>query len=344
MKFKLESDFAKHVKGPELLRVYLLMGSQPFLLSRYRDQLIKKAVGSNANDFSLHHFDGARFDMQAFYDAVEALPFLAEGQCVTLDAQPDQFDSSQLKELCSILEDPPATTCIIITLRNTEGKKEKTNLFIKACDKAGGVISLDARSRSDTLRFLRNRAQKNGCELSSTCAAYLIDRCGDDLQLLASETDKLCAYAVEGVITKEQIDEIVCAVLQAKVFDLSRAILRGNFTQAMDLIDQLCQQREPAAKILAVLSNAFVDLYRGYCIRQANIPVARAASELGYAKNREFVLKNAMSDSGRFSPVQLGKMLKTLTETDLRLKSTGSDDRAVLEYGIARLFSLLGNC
>ena len=45
MKFKLESDFAKHVKGPELLRVYLLMGSQPFLLSRYRDQLIKKAVG-----------------------------------------------------------------------------------------------------------------------------------------------------------------------------------------------------------------------------------------------------------------------------------------------------------
>lgn len=341
MKFKLESDFAKHVKSPELFRVYLLMGDQPYLIGRYRDQLIKKAVGGGANDFNLHRFDGAQLDMQAFYDAVESLPLFAESRCVTLDAELDKLDAAQMKELCAILEDPPVTTTIIITLR--DGKKDK-NALIKVCDKAGGVISLEARSRTDTSRFLRNRAQKNGCILSGDCAAYLMDRCGDNLQLLAMETEKLCAYAGGGEITKSQIDEIVSAALQARVFDLSKAILRGNFSRSMELCDQLFQQREPAAKVLAVLSGAFVDLYRGYCARQAGVPAARAAVELGYAKNREFAIKNAMSDSGRYGPAQLGKMLAILAEADLRLKSTGTNERTVLEHAIAQLFVLVGNC
>lgn len=341
MKFKLESDFAKHVKSPELMHVYLLMGDQSFLIGRYRDQLIKKAVGGSPNDFNLHRFDGSQLDMQSFYDAVESLPFFAESRCVTLDADLEKLDSGQMKELCSILEDPPATTTVIVSLR-ADGKKDKANALIKVCDKAGAVVALEARSRTDTLRFLRNRAQKSGCELSSDCAAYLIDRCGDNLQLLATETDKLCAYAGGGEITKGQIDDIISAALQARVFDLSKAILRGNFNRAMELIDQLCQQREPAVKILAVLSGAFVDLYRGYCARQAGAQPARAAAELGYAKNREFAIKNAMSDSGRYSPAQLGEMLRVLVEADLRVKSTGADERTVLEYAVARLFTLAG--
>lgn len=343
MKFKLESDFAKHVKGPELLRVYLLMGDQPYLIGRYREQLVKKAVGNHANEFNLHRFDGAQLDMQAFYDAVESLPFFAENRCVTLDGDLEKLDSSQIRELCSILADPPLTTTVIVSLRNAEGKKDKANALIKACDKAGCVVSLDARSRSDTLRFLRNRAQKNGCDLSSDCAAYMVERCGDNLQLLASETDKLCAYAGSGEITRKQVDDVVCVVLQARVFDLSKAILRGNFTRAMELCDQLFQQREPAVKILAVLSGAFVDLYRGYCARQAGIAPGRAAAELGYPKNREFAIKNAMSDSGRYGPEQLGKMLRVLAEADLRMKSTGSNERTVLEHAIAQLFVLSGS-
>lgn len=341
MKFKLESDFAKHVKSPELLRVYLLMGNQSFLIGRYREQLIKKAVGGDANDFNLHRFDGAQMDLQAFYDAVESVPFLAESRCVTLDADLDKLSSAEIQELCGILEDPPSTTTIIVSLR-AESKKEKANALIKACDKAGGVIALEARGRSDTLRFLRNRAQKNGCTLSSDCASYLMERCGDDLQLLATETDKLCAYARAGEITNRQVDEVVSAVLQARVFDLSKAILRGNFSRAMELCDHLFQQREPAARVLAVLSGAFVDLYRGYCARQAGVPAGRAAVELGYAKNREFVLKNAMSDSGRYEPAQLGEMLRILTMADLRLKSTGTNERIVLEHAIAQLFVLTG--
>lgn len=342
MKFQLESDFAKHVKGAELQRVYLLYGEQDYLIELYQKQLVKKALDGDFNDFNLHQFAGSNFNLQEFYDSVESLPMFAGGRCVTLDADLDRLDAATIKELCEVLTDPPATTTVVVTVKNSEGKKDKLNQLIKVCDKAGSVVDLGARNRSDTLRFLRNRAQKNGCELSSDVASYLLERCTDDLQLLSIETDKLCAYAGTGVLTCEDVDEVVAPVLQARVFDLSKAILGGRFPKAMELIDQLCGLREPMPRVLAVLSGAFIDLYRGYAARQAAVSSSQAAIDLGYPKNREFAIKNAMQSGSRYSPRQLGQMLEILADADKNLKSTGLDDRILLEQTVTRLFLIAG--
>ena len=342
MKFTDESYFAKHVKSEEALRVYLLYGEQDYLIGLYQKQLMKKALDGGFDDFNLHRFESANLDLQGFYDAVESLPMFASGRCVTLDADLDQLDAGQIKEICTVLADPPETTTVIVTVRNSDGKKDKLNALIKVCDKAGGVVSLGGRNRSDTLRFLRARAQKAGCELPSEAAAYLIDRCGDDMQLLLTETQKVCAFTGEGTITRAEIDAVVTPVLQARVFDLSKAILDGRFPKAMELIDQLCYLREPMPRVLAVLSGAFVDLYRGYAARQASVSVTQAAIDLGYPKNREFAIKNAMQSSASYTPRQLGRMLDVLAQADLRLKSTGIDNRTVLEQAVTRLFLIAG--
>ena len=316
----MESDFAKHVKSPQLERVYLLCGTQPYLIANYEKLLVKKALGGEFNDFNLHRFEGDSLDLQAFYDAVESLPFFSEGRCVTLDLDPDKLDAGQLDELCGVLADPPRTTTVVITVKNPPAKREKLARLVKACDGAGCVVELGSRRSSDTLRFLRDRAQKNGCELESPVASYMVERCTDDLQLLSCELDKLCAYVGGGRIERADVDAVVTTVLQAKVFDLSKAILRGRFDAAMELVDQLIYLREPAGKVLA----------------------ERAAAELGYAKNRTFAIKNAMSDSGGYTAGQLGKMLTLLADADMRLKSTGGDDRVVLEETITKLFLLTG--
>lgn len=340
MKFQLESDFSKHVKGPELLRVYLLYGSQVYLIGLYEKMLIKKTLGNHYNPFNLHRFHNGNLNMQAFYDAVEQLPMFAENRCVTLDLDVDKLDASSFSDLCKVLADPPNTTTVILTVKNQPSKKDRFRALVKACNGAGGVVELGARTNSNLLRFLRDRAQKNGCELSSENASYLISRCTDDMQLLWSEMEKLCAYVGNGTITRAHIDAVVTTVLQARVFDLSKAIMRGNFSLAMDLVDQLTDLREPPSKVLAVLASSFVDLYRGHTARQAGMTPAQAAIDFGYAKNREFVVKNAMRDSGAYTAPQIGKMLSLLADADFRIKSTGGDDRVVLEQTIANLFLL----
>ena len=342
MKYTLESDFSKHVKREEQHRVYLLYGSQPYLISLYEKLLVKKALDGSFDSFNLHRFETSELDMQAFYDAVESLPFLSGGRCVTLDLEPDKLDSSTFDELCTVLSDPPQTTCVVVAVKHPPSKKERLAKLVKACDKAGGVIELGARRNSDTLRFLRDRAQKNGCELSSEVGSYLIERCTDDMMTLATELDKVCAYVGSGGISREDVDAVVTAVIQARVYDLSKAISRGSFSRAMELIDQLLYLREPAAKVLTVLAGGFTDLYRGFAARQAGVPAAQAAADLGYAKNRAFVVRNAMSDSGDYSAPQLGQMLDLLARADPRPKSTGANDRVILEQTVTQLFLITG--
>ena len=59
-------------------------------------------------------------------------------------------------------------------------------------------------------------------------------------------------------------------------------------------------------------------------------------------QNREFAIKNGMSDSGAYTAGQLGAMLEALAEADLRVKSSGGDDRVVLEETVAKLFLIGG--
>ena len=73
---------------------------------------------------------------------------------------------------------------------------------------------------------------------------------------------------------------------------------------------------------------------------QAGVPAAQACAALGYPKNREFVLKNAISDSSRYQAGQLGKMLEALADADFMLKTSGGNERVVLEQTITKLFML----
>ena len=47
MKYTVENDFSKHVKSEELHRVYLLYGTQPYLISMYEKLLIKKTLSGD---------------------------------------------------------------------------------------------------------------------------------------------------------------------------------------------------------------------------------------------------------------------------------------------------------
>ncbi len=49
-----------------------------------------------------------------------------------------------------------------------------------------------------------------------------------------------------------------------------------------------------------------------------------------------------MSDSGDYSAPQLGQMLDLLARADLRLKSTGANDRVILEQTVTQLFLITG--
>lgn len=109
--------------------------------------------------------------------------------------------------------------------------------------------------------------QKRGAAISSENARYLISVSGSDIKTLLNETEKLSAYANGGEITKQLIDKLAVRCLQAKVFDLSKAVVRGDYEKAYSVLDSLFAAKEEPVSVLAVISNCFVDMYRVKCAK-----------------------------------------------------------------------------
>ena len=60
------------------------------------------------------------------------------------------------------------------------------------------------------------------------------------------------------------------------------------------------------------------------------------SSDFKYGK-REFILKNAQNNSRRYSTKTLRRFLDIILDTDMKIKSTPSDNRILIETLISRL-------
>jgi DNA polymerase-3 subunit delta len=215
--------------------------------------------------------------------------------------------------------------------------------FLKIAEKQGVVMNFERKDATDAAKMLAGGAKRRGCRLDVADARYLVEQVGNDLNLLIHELDKLCALAGEGgEITKAMIDVACPKNLEAKVFDLSKAILYRRRQEAFDLLYQLRVQREEPLAVLGVLSNAFADLYRGKVATASGMSAESLASHFKGYKGKEWKLKNAARDGARLSTDVLRRCLEVLAQADTTLKLRSGDEWVLLEQTVARLTEALG--
>lgn len=344
MLYKNEEDFAKAEKTrrPEAQKpqgLYLLYGSETYLIESWAKKLTA-AFGGDFGSFNLQRLDGRRLNGDALIDAVVTLPLMATEKCVLLDdLELKGTPPAELDKLTSVLEDLPPSCVLVITgkpgafdPKSAAGKK-----IIKLCGEHGCAVELGSRSAGGMTTFLRGAAKRHGCELSPEVARFILQTCETDMGTLSTEIAKICAYAGGGVITREQVEAVAIPRTEARVFDLSKAILAGNTQRAMELLRDLFYLRTDPIPILATLSMAYVDLYRARAAKDGGHSPAEVAARFGY-KGREFRINNAWNS--RLSAGVLRASLQALLDADRRMKSTKVDSRILLEQVVVQLFLL----
>ena len=148
--------------------------------------------------------------------------------------------------------------------------------------------------------------------------------------------DKLCAYVNEGEITFEAIDTIVTKNLATKVFDMTKAVISGEWDNAFERLDLLFYQREEPIMILAELSNTYTDIYRVRLAVESGMRAEDVAKDFDY-KRKEFRLKKAERASAGLTTDDICKCLEYLAETNTAMNSSSANKRLMLEQLIAKL-------
>lgn len=338
-----EKTLKQHIKDKALLKVYLIYGNEDFLKKYYAGLICDTAVPDPLKSMNFTRFDGGNFKIEDFSDAVEVLPFGGDRRCIlAVDLDVNSLSKDEEEGLLELIDGLP-DSCVLVFWQNLVEVDIKASTkwkkFLAAVQKAGCSVKLDKRDVDSLIRLLVKWANSRGCLLSRENARFLVELCGDDIANLQNELEKLCAFTGQGEITREVIEKVGVKSLSASVFDMSRALIRRDFEKAFLLLDDLMALKQEPVSVLAVLSSAFVDMYRGKSAAIAGVGVDRLVKEFGYT-GKEFRIRNALRDSAGISLEQLRACLDILLKADSKLKSSRVEGRVILEQALGELVLL----
>ena len=342
-----EPDLKKQLQDKEPGPLYLLEGDEKLILSRAARRLINMAADSGFPEFNQNEFSG-QIEIERLIDAAVALPFMAAHKCVAIsDLNIEELPSAELEKLLELMDDLPDTTTLVFYYPTLEVKKAaKWKKFRDKAESKGFVVGFDRREAPELRKTLSSAAGKQGCAFSRAALDRLLEYAGNDLKLLLSETDKLCAYALSQSsvaspeITPNMVEALTPKSTDTTAFMMVNALIAEDYQRAYALLNSLFYQNEDPIYILGAVSSAYVDIFRVKSALESGLTSEGPMEYSADYKGKAFRLRNAERSGRKISDLALQDSLKLLLEADLALKGSKLDARLVLEGLIAKLLTV----
>ena len=164
-------------------------------------------------------------------------------------------------------------------------------------------------------------------------------RCGSDITNLLSELAKLHSLC-GGKITRAAIDANTTQSVDVKAYMLASNVISGRRGDAYRIMEELFEEKTEPVAVLAIMSGAFIDLYRAKLASEQRKNADDMPALFGEEyKGKEKRLSFSFRDCRRYSHALLRKWCVMLCDTDAALKSSRVDGRILMEKLLAEMFA-----
>lgn len=335
-----EKELQARLKSDELAGTYLLYGDEVYLPRFYADRFMKKAV-SGMEVFNLHRFSGS-VKAEELVPAAQTLPMMSEYSFVEVCDYPfAQASEGELTAIKEMIARPNDTCVLIFRFENIEfnAKTAKCRQMLEHIKQHGYVTEFTKKSQSELAQIICRRAATRGCSMHPTVANHLIDLCGNSLDNLLSEADKLFDYTGRRAVTADDVDAVAVKTLDASAYHLAKAICAGNADRVIGLCEDLFNSKAEPISVISALSATYTDMYRAKLAEAQGMRAEDIAKDFGYG-NMTFKLKNAAQNARRMTVGDIRKSLDVLAEADVKLKNVVCDPITAVEQVLVRLIQI----
>ena len=333
--------FRSDLKAGSFQRMYVFSGEEKYLLEYYRQQLKKKLVSGPAEDFNYHRFTEENWDVEALSEAVEAIPMMSESSLVeVVDVDPFGRPDSERQRLTEIFSNLPEY-CVLLYVYDTVAWKpdKRMKKLWGAMEQAALEVDFPKQSERQLIPWILRHLATGKRTMSDELCRYLILITGGSMTTLAAELQKLLSYSDQPAITRNDIDAVVIPVVDAAIFEITRAIGRQDFDGAMQKLRALLRQDVEPIVINAAL---------GQQLRR--ISAAKILSEHGKGPYDlvklcgvwESAAREIYGQAGGFKKPMLKQAITLTAETDYAMKTSGGDSSELLEMMVLRLAEMSG--
>lgn len=320
------AQLKKDLKERNLGSFYILCGEEDYLRKYYLAEMKKRLLDELTESFNFHRLNNENFSLQAFADALEALPMMAERTLVLLE-DVDLFSAAETDKLTALLSDLSPDCCLVLHCAEFKPDKRKKKLW-EIIEKNAVIAQFDYQSESDLRPWIVRHFKSAGKMIAPELCGYLLQQCGQSMTRLHTEIQKICAYSAADTIVRTDIDAVVEPTLEAVVFQITDALGQRDFDRAIERLHVLFKMQTEPIPIVAAVGAHFRRLYAAKCLQGAGKGAEALASLCAIAP---FAANKTLSQARRFSVEFCRRAIELCAETDYRIKTSYDEPELLAE-------------
>jgi DNA polymerase-3 subunit delta len=334
--------------------LYVLYGRDDFSL---REELARIKGGLDSDGMLSSNtdvLDGREVSPEQLMAICDTVPFLSAHRLVVVEGLLKRFDPPERPRrggrgarggsrealerwlgLADYAQRIPETTTLVLVDEEVSGD---SNPLLKALKSAGQVREFRSLQPGAVLQWILERAQNEGIDISPAAARLLADLVGNNLWVLASELEKLAAYAQGRRVEGADVRALVSEARQVNIFTMVDAIVERRAAVALRLLRKLTAEGAERGYLLAMVVRQYRFIIQAKELMTAGLTSQEIGQRLGVAS--PFVVQRILDQAQRYSLSRLKAAYRRLLEADVGVKRGQYDEEVALEllvHDLARM-------
>ena len=324
------------LKSGEFQNLYIFCGEEAYLREHYLRLLSGKLTGGPAGAFNEHRFSAENLTPEAFSEAVEAMPMMAERTFIRVD-DVDLFKlpEQQRAQYAALLSDLPDYCCVVFTYDTVEFKINGTmKKLAEVLRKRACIVEFKRQSERELAAWIARHFRAAGKDITDELCRYLIFITDGMMTTLGPEIQKVANYCTTPAVARSDIDAVVTPALKARTFDISNALAGGDYERALRDLRELFAMQEDCNLILGAIGSQMRRLHYAKLIT-AGGKGQETLMELTGLKSYPagLTMTAARKTTERFC----ARAVELCLQTDRRMKTSFDDPERLLELLVVEL-------
>lgn len=308
--------------------LYLLYGTENYLIKKEIDKIL------NANSIEKINVSEYNLEIDNFKDIIEdanTISLFADKKAIIVNNS-YLFTGKSIKnendpELFLDYFKNANPDSIIIFIVDSE-KLDERKKIVKEIKKIGTVK--DFNKKNDLTDILKNMFKDYNISIQDI--KFMIDRCGNNLDILSQEVNKIKIYKDEDKnVTKEDIINLTSKNIDIDIFGFVDTIVNKNKNKALEIYKEMLINGEEPIKILVILANQFRIIYQAKELYKQGYSGNDIATMIGIHPYR---IKLALKKAINYNSDTLLDYLEKLADLDYDIKIGNIESSLGLEMFI----------
>lgn len=326
-----------------LAPVYLLYGTQDYLIELMEKRIIHEALSDETVDFNLSRYDMFETPIETALEDADTPPFFGARKIVVIQhpfflsgAKVKTKIDQNMKPLEAYLDQPSPSAVLIIAAAYE--KLDRRKKLVRGLEKKAEIYELSKPSDALTYDLLQKVAGTSGADYTKAGHERLVALFGTDLRRLASEVKKCALYCGDSrPIDEHVVEEVASVSMESNVFRLVDKVMQQKTADALRILHDLMLMKEEPLKLLALIERQFriVCQVEGY--QKMGYTQKQIAGKTGV---HPYVVRLASEQTGRYDSARLQQTLVKCSDTDYQMKTGMMDKQLALELLIHEISSV----